>query len=561
MEPTDFGTKYSSLCPKIYTFDDAIEHLGFGKFQIKLLVIIGFSLVADAAEILVLSILGPALQCIWHIYPTDSTWLTTLVFGGMVIFSPFIGWVCDNFGRKRGIVLSTAFGAYVSILSAFSPSYKWMLALRFLVGSSLAGSIQVFGYLEEFMPMRHRRKAILIQTFCSVGGLWASVFGLLLLYGLPWKVYLLIMSVPMILTTCMTLFLPESVRFLGTIGKLNKAKTILTKIAELNDRSLPPGILVITKHLDKLKDADYLKQMKFKSKDLWEYVLEYRSKFITKYPSKYGSNFTGLTEYGEYSDYADDSRYRITHRNISHKMGSLRLLLIGKRIRTTLMLWYLWFSSGFLYYGIVLLVNPYSQIHNSPQSTQVTHNYSTQGNHNYSTQGNRYYSTQVISEPNSCLSCIPLSSTEYLALIWMAFAEIPGCLATYFFSEIIGRKKTITLKGVLLIMSLVSSFMNVNKVFSILCFIFARASTQGIISALLIYTPEVYPTFLRATGVGFASLFFRIGGMVTPFIAQAVIYNNIYATMGVYVFIAVLLVTSSLYLPVETLNRGLTDTD
>ena len=55
---------------------------------------------ADAFEIMLLSILAPELLCIWHLERWQEALITTIVFVGYLISSPLWGKFCDKFGRK-----------------------------------------------------------------------------------------------------------------------------------------------------------------------------------------------------------------------------------------------------------------------------------------------------------------------------------------------------------------------------------------------------------------------------------------------------------------------------
>ena len=50
-----------------FTVTQAVNSLGFGKFQILLSFVIGMCWMSDSMEIMILSILSPALHCEWHI--------------------------------------------------------------------------------------------------------------------------------------------------------------------------------------------------------------------------------------------------------------------------------------------------------------------------------------------------------------------------------------------------------------------------------------------------------------------------------------------------------------
>lgn len=51
----------------------------------------------------------------------------------------------------------------------------------------------------------------------------------------------------------------------------------------------------------------------------------------------------------------------------------------------------------------------------------------------------------------------------------------------------------------------------------------ARAAIMGAFSVTYLYTPELYPTRFRATAFGIANSFARVGGMVCPFVGQALV--------------------------------------
>ena len=47
-----------------------------------------------------------------------------------------------------------------------------------------------------------------------------------------------------------------------------------------------------------------------------------------------------------------------------------------------------------------------------------------------------------------------------------------------------------------------------------------RAFATGVFQAVYVYTPEVYPTSVRAAALGLHIAAARIGAMITPFVAQ-----------------------------------------
>jgi len=48
-----------------YSLEECINYIGLGKFQWRLITILGFCSMADAVEMMLLAVLGPALACYW----------------------------------------------------------------------------------------------------------------------------------------------------------------------------------------------------------------------------------------------------------------------------------------------------------------------------------------------------------------------------------------------------------------------------------------------------------------------------------------------------------------
>jgi len=69
---------------------------------------------------------------------------------------------------------------------------------------------------------------------------------------------------------------------------------------------------------------------------------------------------------------------------------------------------------------------------------------------------------------------------------------------------------------------------------------------------LKIFIFQVYPTPLRAVGVGTCSAMARLGAMVTPYVAQVLLKASPSWAMFVYAVAAVLGATAAMMLPYET---------
>lgn len=72
------------------------------------------------------------------------------------------------------------------------------------------------------------------------------------------------------------------------------------------------------------------------------------------------------------------------------------------------------------------------------------------------------------------------------------------------------------------------------RLFQIIVLFVARGMSSAFFQAVYVYTPEAYPTNLRAVALGSGSASARIGAMITPYVAQVLLRQSLSATVGVY---------------------------
>ena len=154
--------------------------------------------------------------------------------------------------------------------------------------------------------------------------------------------------------------------------------------------------------------------------------------------------------------------------------SSFRELLTPAFIKRTLMLWCLWFGIVYSYYGIFTWL----------PSLMVTHGF-----------------TQI-------------KSFEYVML--MTVAQLPGYIAAAYFVERLGRKATLV--GFLISCAVCAYFFgqggSTAAVLAWGCGMsFFNLGAWGVVYS---YTPELYPTSIRAMGSGWAAAIGRVGGILAP---------------------------------------------
>ncbi len=102
-------------------------------------------------------------------------------------------------------------------------------------------------------------------------------------------------------------------------------------------------------------------------------------------------------------------------------------------------------------------------------------------------------------------------------LLWVSLAQLPGAVAAGWLADILGRRPTLTL----FMLGSAAACIGLGLIpGGLLAAVFAGLLGFANIGAwvlVYIYTPELYPTALRATGVGAAGTVGRVGAVAAPY--------------------------------------------
>lgn len=148
---------------------------------------------------------------------------------------------------------------------------------------------------------------------------------------------------------------------------------------------------------------------------------------------------------------------------------------------------------------------------------------------------------------------------EYVLI--MTIAQLPGYYCAAWLVDVIGRKYTLSL---FLLMSGIASYFFGNAESANTLLIWGATMSffnLGAWGVIYTYTPEMYPTSMRALGSGWAAGFGRIGGMIAPALVGIMIARGLGIENVFVMFAAVLIAVSVIVvtLGVESRQKQLED--
>ena len=429
------------------TVENALERAGTGAFQRRLIGIFGFVWAADAMQVLAVGFTAPLIAASFGLTVPEALQTGTLFFLGMLVGAFVFGRLADRFGRRRVLILTVSCDAIFGLASVFAPDFGWLLALRFLTGMAVGGTLPVdYAMMAEFLPAKNRgRWLVALEGFWSIGTVAVALAAWMVSIAVVndgWRFIFAATALPAIFGLGLRFFVPESPMFLMKTGRAEEARVVIEEILAENGR-------------DGLRPYERL-------------VLAHPEPAVSIFAPPY--------------------------------------------LRRTLIMLSVWFLVSVSYYGIFTWL---------PARLAAGEGFGFVRGYGF--------------------------------LVIVALAQVPGYVLAAYGVEKWGRRPT--LAGFLAASALgcllftLTTATPILLALSILLMSFALLGSWG---ALYAYTPELYPTTARATGMGTAGAVARLGGLLAPSVFALVAAQHLSLAIALFAGFLAVSAAISYFIDVET---------
>ncbi len=390
----------------------------------KVLLLTGIGWLFDAMDQGMVSGVMAAIGKEWALSTSQIGMLGSAGMLGMALGAALSGMAADRWGRRTIIMVTLIIYGAASALSGFAINYPMLLALRFLTGFGLGGELPAAATLvSEFSPTRNRgRMVIFLESFWAWGWIAAALVAYLLIPAYGWRTAFWVGALPAFFAAILRQAVPESPRYLAASGRPAEADRLVSLMEKQAGLAAPAA-----------------------------------------------------------DDSATDSR--------SPAAQVQRVTFLGlwskPYLRTTIVLWIIWFGINFGYYGFVLWT----------PSLLVAQGFNL------------------------------VKSFEFTLI--MCLAQLPGYFSAAWLVERVGRKVVLSVYffGTAVAAWLFGHAGSTSGILIYGCLLYFFS--LGAWGCVYSYTPEVYPTVARASGSGWSAAFGRLGAFLAPMAVPA-----LYAAYG-----------------------------
>lgn len=223
-----------------------LDRLPTSSFHRRIMSLIAIGMFFDGFDVyLAATVLGATLHSGFSTFAQNAQFVS-VTFLGMMLGSFLTGFLGDRYGRRFTYQANLAVFGLASVAAAFAPSMLVLILLRGIMGLGLGAEIVVgFGTLTEFVPPKARGKWLGALSVTVVVSLPISALAsTLIIPRFGWRIMFVLGGLGALIVWYLRKKMPESPRWLESVGRTDEAESLLQKIesevARTHAPLLPP---------------------------------------------------------------------------------------------------------------------------------------------------------------------------------------------------------------------------------------------------------------------------------------------------------------------------------
>uniref|UniRef100_A0A2A4JLU5 Major facilitator superfamily (MFS) profile domain-containing protein n=1 Tax=Heliothis virescens TaxID=7102 RepID=A0A2A4JLU5_HELVI len=151
------------------TFEEALDHTGFGKYNVGMLITCCLLILAMYMDIFGFSVVLPAVACDMSLNTMQQGLLSAIPLIGVIISSYGWGLCADTVGRRKTLLVAMPVGFALSLSATMAPNFTLLAVLKLLsVSFSSAANAAAFVLLAESVPSRHRSRFMFLMASATM---------------------------------------------------------------------------------------------------------------------------------------------------------------------------------------------------------------------------------------------------------------------------------------------------------------------------------------------------------------------------------------------------------
>ncbi|MGH9431606.1 MAG: sugar porter family MFS transporter [Terriglobia bacterium] len=196
------------------------------------------------------------VRSLFHLTSFQTEIAVSAVLAGAALGAAVAGYFADRFGRKPVLVVDAIIFGVFAVVTGLSNGLAMFVAARFLVGFGVGVASMITPlYIAEVSPPKIRGAFVTLNQLAIVTGIAVAYYVDYLFSGAGnWRAMFISAVIPSLVLLVALIFLPESPRWLASLGRTGEAFRILCRIENVFDAR---------RHLDELEEVTKMDRLKF----------------------------------------------------------------------------------------------------------------------------------------------------------------------------------------------------------------------------------------------------------------------------------------------------------